>query len=261
MIEATKCIREVQINKILKHLGDINSKNYCDNFLPAIKSTILKGCYPQILIEIWEEYKRKFENDEERQSINNHPTEYSNENQFYLALQFVLGGEELQNVKLENVNQALSIFCQTALALAVFEKQLNGEHRDLHNSNILLSPTDETTILFKIDGKEIIVKKGAVTFKNLECLVNQGNTAHWKCYNDMKKVLIETGDAKDSDEIWKRSNLKTNLIWLHYVSKELARKFGKKYNILNFMKIDKSCNSCSAYTSSANFKALCKKLE
>uniref|UniRef100_A0AC35GXX1 Uncharacterized protein n=1 Tax=Panagrolaimus sp. PS1159 TaxID=55785 RepID=A0AC35GXX1_9BILA len=133
--------------------------------------------------------------------------------------------------------------------------------------------------IFKSIGKEINVKsfgikvqiidfdnvrlehEGVVTFKNLECLVGQGKDAHWKCYNDMRKVLSESGDAKDSDDIWKRSNLKTNLIWLKYVSKELAKKCKKYNNIFKLIKIDKSCSSCAAYTSSANFKALCKKLE
>ena len=40
-------------------------------------------------------------------------------------------------------HQGLSVFCQTALALAAAEREYKMEHRDLHTGNILVFTKDE----------------------------------------------------------------------------------------------------------------------
>lgn len=48
-----------------------------------------------------------------------------------------------------------SISLQTAVTLAVAEEKFQFEHRDLHWGNILLAPTAEKFIEFRVGGKTI----------------------------------------------------------------------------------------------------------
>lgn len=61
---------------------------------------------------------------------------------------------------------------QTACALAVAEQALEFEHRDLHWGNVLVSPTTEKRIIFRLCGKEYSVPTKGV--KVSTCDLYQG---------------------------------------------------------------------------------------
>ena len=61
-----------------------------------------------------------------------------------------------------SITQARSTLWQVAHALAVGEKALQFEHRDLHWGNVLVKPNDHDSANFIIDGSPISVPSHGV---------------------------------------------------------------------------------------------------
>lgn len=59
----------------------------------------------------------------------------------------------IQKEKNVNCYQVISIAKQVAFALAVAEAAYEFEHRDLHNSNILIKKTSNKYVIFCLNGK------------------------------------------------------------------------------------------------------------
>ena len=55
------------------------------------------------------------------------------------------------------MQQARSVLAQVVYALAVAEESLQFEHRDLHWGNVLVKPTDQEDITFKLMGRRCSV--------------------------------------------------------------------------------------------------------
>lgn len=59
---------------------------------------------------------------------------------------------------MKNASEAFSIISQVALALAVAEESLQFEHRDLHWGNVLVRPTSQEYMIYRMNNQEIKVK-------------------------------------------------------------------------------------------------------
>lgn len=59
----------------------------------------------------------------------------------------------MQQEKKVNCYQVISIAKQVAFALAVAEAAYEFEHRDLHNSNVLIKKTSNKYVIFSLNGK------------------------------------------------------------------------------------------------------------
>lgn len=55
------------------------------------------------------------------------------------------------------------------------ERALKFEHRDLHWGNILLAPTDEKHITFKLDGEEVHVESHGVKVTIIDYTLSRMN--------------------------------------------------------------------------------------
>jgi len=122
---------------------------------------LVRGLYPPALLQLWDQF------DSENTSENDRPdrdlfAEASSDGvridpkeQLFVAIEFANGGRDLEHTKLKNATQGLSIFLQIAHALAVSERALEFEHRDLHWGNILVKefeaqPEADDTVLFRV---------------------------------------------------------------------------------------------------------------
>nr|XP_039249837.1 uncharacterized protein LOC120327576 [Styela clava] len=199
--------------------------NVTDGFIELYKVTCVKGSYPQFLLEAWDVY------DEERTSENDKPDNFSND-QLYLIFQFADGGADVEHFVFRSANQAYSVLQQVCAALAVAEKSLEFEHRDLHWGNILVTPTTSKTVTTNIDSKAYTIKtngvkasiidftlsrlsKGGVTvFQNLAAdpdlfTLNSDEDYQFEIYRMMKNATKNN---------WSTFEPKNNIFWLHYLN-------------------------------------------
>ena len=70
--------------------------------------------------------------------------------QQFVVLELKNSGEDLEGVTLTNASQGWAIFQQVAHALAIAEKLLQFEHRDLHWGNVLIQPCTEKVIAYSL---------------------------------------------------------------------------------------------------------------
>ena len=99
-----------------------------------------------------------------------------------MAIEFANGGRDLEHTKLKNATQGLSIFLQIAHALAVSERALEFEHRDLHWGNILVKECEanpEDTVLFRVSLEETYsVQSAGVLATVIDCSLSRYDISH-----------------------------------------------------------------------------------
>ena len=102
--------------------------------------------------------------------------------QLFVAIEFANGGRDLEHTKLKNATQGLSIFLQIAHALAVSERALEFEHRDLHWGNILVKECEadpEDTVLFRVSLEETYsVQSAGVLATVIDCSLSRYSTLY-----------------------------------------------------------------------------------
>jgi len=62
------------------------------------------------------------------------------------------------NIQLNTMAQAKAVLTQVAVSLAVAEKALSFEHRDLHWGNVLIAPTKKKRIEYVLDDRIVSVE-------------------------------------------------------------------------------------------------------
>jgi len=55
------------------------------------------------------------------------------------------------------MQEARSVLSQVTLSLAIAERSLQFEHRDLHWGNVLVQKTSESTLTYMLDGTEMSI--------------------------------------------------------------------------------------------------------
>ena len=147
-------ISEVCITSALSDLRK-TSRNQCAGFVELRSVHVFRGRYPELLLELWDQY------DEEKESENERPDGLPVD-QLYIALEFNNGGRDLEKFIFKNPCQALQAWLQVVHSLAVAEVGLRLEHRDLHWGNVLISETEAKTDEFTISGDTYQVETGGV---------------------------------------------------------------------------------------------------
>ncbi|XP_060813689.1 uncharacterized protein LOC132905941 isoform X2 [Bombus pascuorum] len=164
-IEGSDCVNGEPQKKFHEILSEIviamelhnlrfNTRYNTDGFVEVKDIKCIKGKYPERLIELWNIY------DEEKHSDNDCPSMF-NDDQLYIVLELGHGGQDLEAFVFNTAEEAHILFIQAALALAVAEKAIEFEHRDLHWGNILISSANEDYVHYKIGQKNIeLISKG-----------------------------------------------------------------------------------------------------
>nr|XP_006816738.1 PREDICTED: serine/threonine-protein kinase haspin-like [Saccoglossus kowalevskii] len=208
--------------------------NMTANYIELKDVSLIKGKYPQDLIKEWDKY------DEKKTSENDRPDIFDS-SQLFIIFEFNDGGCDLENFEFKNMQQMKSVFQQVTCSLAVAEKQLQFEHRDLHQGNILVAFTDTDNLHYVLDNEmyEIethgvqvslidftlsrLKKDGCTVFCNLaedETLFQGQGDYQFEVYRLMKQY---------NKNDWEKSCLMTNVLWLHYLVDKLVNRDRRKF--------------------------------
>ncbi|KAM7542764.1 hypothetical protein Aperf_G00000004763 [Anoplocephala perfoliata] len=221
-VTATKAISELESNH--------DSGCRTDNFAHLISVTVLKGILPSYLIKA------------KRKSDDFIPVAFVEENKFpndqlWTAFEFSYAGESVINYWPRCARARLSILAQAALALAVAEKRIGMEHRDLHLGNVLISPTAiqgvQACLLSPppsyIDGVRYQPSEGpAVCIIDFACarLQHKGSTLFVDMTDRCKRLKNKNDAVAQIYNImqdllggkWCSYNPKTNIYWLSFLA-------------------------------------------
>lgn len=216
---------EVMITSELSNLR--LSKSFATSGFVLLKNTrYFRGKYPNHFIELWDLYERTYG------SENDHP-EVFKDDQLYVSLEIEFGGKDLEGYVFRNSEQAYSTFLQIAYSLAVAEKLLQFEHRDLHVGNILIQPTKEKNIECLIDKRTVLIPTNGVKVTIIDYTLSRMLLNKFTFYNDLSaddELFCAKGDyqydiyrlmKEKLDNNWEKYEPYTNVLWLHYVLTKL----------------------------------------
>ncbi|KZC03891.1 Putative serine/threonine-protein kinase haspin like protein [Dufourea novaeangliae] len=170
-------LSEIVIAKELHNLR-YNTKYNTDGFVEVKNIKCLKGKYPKTLVDLWNTY------DEEKHSENDCPSMF-NENQLYIILELGHSGQDLEAFVFPTAEEAHVLFIQAALALAIAEEAVQFEHRDLHWGNILISPTTESHVYYKLGQKQIQLLSKGVKVSIIDFTLSRVTYQGCSVFNDL----------------------------------------------------------------------------
>uniref|UniRef100_A0A914MGS7 non-specific serine/threonine protein kinase n=1 Tax=Meloidogyne incognita TaxID=6306 RepID=A0A914MGS7_MELIC len=226
---------------ITRHLSELSAASAFStpSFIPLVRANVVKGIYPERLIDAWKIYKEK----DPVSAQNEQPTERIDNT--YVVLVMANGGIDLEIYleipKKANKSQRFSIFYQVALSLAIAEERYSFEHRDLHYSNILISEYTcrererQDKISFYYNGQKIEVRSHGVHASLIDYTYSRmtDEVTGYSFYVKVPVYPVEAG-ADYQYEIypmmeklnkgdWSTFHRKTNQYWLHYLYDKLFK--------------------------------------
>uniref|UniRef100_A0A0K0FAA4 non-specific serine/threonine protein kinase n=1 Tax=Strongyloides venezuelensis TaxID=75913 RepID=A0A0K0FAA4_STRVS len=252
-----KCCREItmeyMVTNELSKLSDMSTYS-CDNFVKLYKCTVINGMYPKILLDAWKTYKKN------NGAFNDDPTVYKNSVKHFLVFELEDAGVELEKYSDLTKSQAFSIIFQLIHCLRIAEEVYQFEHRDLHESNILIQDVDENTnIEYKYNLHEYQLKSFGVKVKIIDYTLSRMSLKNEKYYLNLEEVdgLFNKSFNQDSfqfiypkmrellDGDWSKFCSKNNILWINYHVKRLfSFKNIRDQQFLDYFKYDVSKMEC-----------------
>lgn len=168
---------------------------------------LVKGRYPREYLKAWDDY-----GEEE----NERPSKYE-DSQEYGVIVMEDGGESLENIRFQGIEEADGFIRGVIRTLARLEEKYEFEHRDLHWGNILIKEGRISLIDFSLSR----LRNGdAVIFNDLNDKQwlfegDEGIDIQFKVYRDMRELC--SGH-------WERFTPESNVLWVRYL---LEKTFGK----------------------------------
>ncbi|KAF5393133.1 hypothetical protein D9757_001303 [Collybiopsis confluens] len=222
----------------------------CDRFVKLVKSYIVRGRYPQTLLEQWDEYEKEHGSESVR------PDSFS-VSQAYAIIVLPNGGPDLETYTFSNTSkrwrQAASTFWQVTEALARAEQMVSFEHRDLHWGQILIKdllgrndlPMQQQNLntpakqhssrAFMNDPSHgvhvTLIDLGLARMDAGDG--NDGEVVHWTPIDE--ETCMGEGDyqfdiyrmmREQNENNWEPFAPSTNVMWLHYLLKKLLHSKG-----------------------------------
>ncbi|OAD62606.1 Putative serine/threonine-protein kinase haspin like protein [Eufriesea mexicana] len=280
-IEGNDCVNGEPQKKFHEILSEIviamelhslrfNTNYNTDGFVEVKNIKCIKGKYPEKLLELWNIY------DEEKHSDNDCPSIF-NDDQLYIVLELAHGGQDLEAFVFNTAEEAHILFIQTALALAVAEKAVEFEHRDLHWGNILISPTDNAYVHYKFGQKNIELISKGVKVSIIDFTLSRIQYQGCSIFNDLASdPTLFTAQGEYQFEIYRLMKNKvknnwqifepyTNILWLHYTLDKMItavryRKRNLKIHKNGIIKLKELKNEVLKYNSAFDLITNCDKI-
>ncbi|KAH7343215.1 hypothetical protein B0J17DRAFT_713411 [Rhizoctonia solani] len=224
---------------ITRAMGDMQS-----GFIKLAKAFVAFGSYPQELLDLWDVYDREFQSESIR------PDSFL-PSQMFVLLILPDGGPDLEHYTFAPRvcwRAAAGIFWQVARTLALAESLVGFEHRDLHWGQILVQNIQEkgkkkasklkahsntmdspehsgvrvTLIDLGLSRMDTHTRRAYFTELEPEIFEGEGDY-QFDVYRMMKAHCLgaESGGAG-----WEDFRPLTNVMWLHYLARQLLRAKG-----------------------------------
>ena len=148
-------IISTELSSLASQSGDATATATAPGFLVLRRCNLIQGNYPPILLDKWDAYQADKGSDNQRPDSYLFPVDSM---QKFVVLEMSNGGEDLENVLLNNAGVGLAIFQQVAHALGIAEKAYQFEHRDLHWGNVLVRDTSEKAIFYSYQSQRFEVE-------------------------------------------------------------------------------------------------------
>ncbi|XP_044579006.1 uncharacterized protein LOC123261476 [Cotesia glomerata] len=257
---------------IAKELHDLRfNKTYQTNGFVEVKNIrCIKGKYPDKLLQLWDAY------DEKKNSENDSPRMFTDD-QLYIALELGNGGQDMEAFVFNNSAEAYITFVQAALALAVAEKSLDFEHRDMHWGNILISRTNEKQMSCKLDSEEMSLQCNGIKTTIIDFTLSRMSYQGCCMFNDLAldpALFTAVGEyqfdiyrlmKEKTKNNWQSFEPYTNILWLHYTLDKMVtavryKNVTSKTHKQSIEKLEELKDTILEYESAFDFISNCDKL-
>ncbi|XP_023223464.1 serine/threonine-protein kinase haspin-like [Centruroides sculpturatus] len=197
-----------------------NEINRTSGFTQVSKVSCVSGPIPEYLRTARKMYNLR------KKSTTKCPNEFPDD-QIFIVYKMKYAGQQITSFSEFRVEQASSVLQQVACSIAAAELEVKFEHRDLHLGNVLIKKTAQSSISFRLDGRNInIASHGVlatiidytfsrlnygnkVIFRDLSChLFDRIQTEH-KIYRKMRQY-----NQNNWGVFWPYSNV----MWLWYLN-------------------------------------------
>ncbi|KAF8842764.1 hypothetical protein BDN67DRAFT_965433 [Paxillus ammoniavirescens] len=227
--DAKDVLKEVIVTR---EMGEI-----CDGFVKLLKTYVVRGRYPSLLLDLWDEYNEKKGSESIRRVDSFGLT------QVYAIIVLPNGGPDLESFAFKNASksgwhQACGVFWQVARALEQAEELVNFEHRDLHWGQILVKSVPvkrstkkiDSTVRVPMDDTRFGVKATVIDLglSRMDATYTQCSKTYWTPFDE--EIFDGEGDyqydvyrmMRDlNGGVWERYQPFTNVMWLHYLATKL----------------------------------------
>lgn len=271
---------------IMKSLeASIKSTESTFNFISMTGLQLVSGQCPKALAKACETFRDR----NKKADIKDKDLRQTPANQMNLCIEMPYGGVDLEHYKFKNAKQALSIYLQISLALAVAEDKFQFEHRDLHLGNVLVKTAQPENITYQLQGATYKFDSAGViasiidfTLSRMKIRSDEDNIDGNEqiLYQHFDDTFFPSTEGLDyqfeiyrmmrdhTKGVWKTFAPKTNVFWLHYLVDKLRTV--KYTKVASNLKIIEQLNqihqqvltfdSALQFVSSDNFTGLIKLL-
>ncbi|KDQ64363.1 hypothetical protein JAAARDRAFT_27985 [Jaapia argillacea MUCL 33604] len=206
----------------------------CDGFVKLLRTYVVRGRYPSLLLSLWDGYNEKKGSESIRPDM--FPV-----SQMYAIIVLPNGGPDLESYTFSTASktgwrQACSIFWQVARSLSKAEELVDFEHRDLHWGQILVKNVPSSVPTQRRHGKTKMpmdhssqgVKATVIDLGLARMDSGDGVTPHWTPFEE--EVFEGEGDYQFDvyrmmrnyiGKGWTEFKPLTNVMWLHYLALKL----------------------------------------
>lgn len=207
-----------------KKLSDLQNgdKNKCYGFRVVKSLALVQDTLPENFSKAYDEFSIAHP-----RSYHAHP-DMRPKDQRYIVMESEYSGTPVLHCRIKPA-QAISIIGQVACTLAVAERELEFEHRNLNEENIMLIPSSSKNQHFIIDGRTCCVKGSGIkvtllddNFSRISC--NNQVILRMRNYNCMykEKTAIYLTMERIIKDRWDVFHPETNALWLAYLCGHLS---------------------------------------
>ncbi|XP_048584951.1 uncharacterized protein LOC5502014 isoform X2 [Nematostella vectensis] len=221
---------EIVISKELSALNNTSEMEFAENstpnFIDVHRVSLVRDRYPPQLLKEWDRWDKKHESENDR-------PDYFPDDQYFIIFEYANGGEDLERFRFRSLPEAVSVLHQIAVSLAVAERALQFEHRDLHWGNVLIARKAEKQLVYMLDGERWTVESRGLCVSLIDFTLSRLRKEGVTVFCDLSEdESMFTGQGDYQFDIYRKMRVHnrddwaaykpySNVLWLHYLTDKI----------------------------------------